>query len=404
MTNENFYQTLPTFHDFSGITDTRNYQAVPEDWVVVLTDIKGSTNAIQQGRYKDVNMVGAACIVAVTNACKPVKIPYVFGGDGATLLIPPSKINDVTRVLVATHQLSHQSFQLDLRIGIVPVRAIHEQNKEIYVAKYELSPGNYLAMFRGGGLELADYLVKNPTSQHDYHIDITQYGKLDAPDLGGLSCRWEPLTAKKDQMLTLLVLEREHTNDTQNTPHSAYHDILHHIHTIVSQHPESHLPVADATMRFVWPPKGLMLEAKTQQHKGPVWWNLLTLYVESFVQYLCNRNNWCIGNFHAADYREELKSNADFQKFDDMLRMVIDCTSQEISDILAYLDRLYKEGHIIYGSHVSNHALMTCFVSSLLHKEHVHFIDGADGGYAVAAIQLKQQLSDLQAKENPEIT
>lgn len=37
-------------------------------------------------------------------------------------------------------------------------------------------------------------------------------------------------------------------------------------------------------------------------------------------------------------------------------------------------------------------ALMTCLVFNLRKSEHVHFVDGGDGGFAIAAKQLKTQL------------
>ena len=37
---------------------------------------------------------------------------------------------------------------------------------------------------------------------------------------------------------------------------------------------------------------------------------------------------------------------------------------------------------------------MTCYVPSFSDGKHVHFIDGGDGGYAIAAKQLKQQMKD----------
>ena len=42
---------------------------------------------------------------------------------------------------------------------------------------------------------------------------------------------------------------------------------------------------------------------------------------------------------------------------------------------------------------VPDTALMTCLVFNLEKSEHVHFIDGGDGGFAIAAKQLKAQLA-----------
>jgi hypothetical protein len=46
---------------------------------------------------------------------------------------------------------------------------------------------------------------------------------------------------------------------------------------------------------------------------------------------------------------------------------------------------------IFYDLHISNEALMTCMVESATDNHHIHFIDGA-GGYALAALQLKEQV------------
>ncbi|TIL80394.1 MAG: DUF3095 domain-containing protein, partial [Mesorhizobium sp.] len=45
-----------------------------------------------------------------------------------------------------------------------------------------------------------------------------------------------------------------------------------------------------------------------------------------------------------------------------------------------------------YGLHRQKSALMTCLVASPLQRDHLHFIDGAAGGYAVAAASLKAKV------------
>ena len=61
----NFYADIESFDNFSKVADVDNYVIAPDDWFVVIADIKGSTLAIGEGRYKEVNMIGAACINAV---------------------------------------------------------------------------------------------------------------------------------------------------------------------------------------------------------------------------------------------------------------------------------------------------------------------------------------------------
>jgi hypothetical protein len=46
-------------------------------------------------------------------------------------------------------------------------------------------------------------------------------------------------------------------------------------------------------------------------------------------------------------------------------------------------------GIVRYGLHRQDAAMMTCFTPSAMRADHVHFIDGARGGYASAATALK---------------
>ena len=65
--SESFFSGLPVFSDFMGVADKRNYYDASDDWLVVVSDIKGSTKAIENGRYKDVNILGASSIIAALN-------------------------------------------------------------------------------------------------------------------------------------------------------------------------------------------------------------------------------------------------------------------------------------------------------------------------------------------------
>ena len=87
-----------------------------------------------------------------------------------------------------------------------------------------------------------------------------------------------------------------------------------------------------------------------------------------------------------------MRTHADYRKFDDSLRMVIDISVEQNEALRKYLDSLYKEGLIFYGLHQSDDSLMTCYVDDIQEGNHIHFIDGANGGYAMAAKEMKAQI------------
>jgi Protein of unknown function (DUF3095) len=81
--------------------------------------------------------------------------------------------------------------------------------------------------------------------------------------------------------------------------------------------------------------------------------------------------------------------NSDFRKYDDGLRMILDCTEELGQALNARLVAAAEQGVVRYGLHRQDAAMMTCFTPSAMRSDHVHFIDGAQGGYASAATALK---------------
>ncbi|MEC8195539.1 MAG: DUF3095 family protein, partial [Pseudomonadota bacterium] len=59
--------------------------------------------------------------------------------------------------------------------------------------------------------------------------------------------------------------------------------------------------------------------------------------------------------------------------------------------IEAILQKAYAGGVIRYGVHVQDAAMMTCIVPSPVERSHKHFVDGASGGYALAARNMRAQ-------------
>ena len=84
-----FYKDLPTLESFSQIFSDVQFERVPDDWWIIMTDVVGSTLAIEAGRYKEVNSAGSIAVMAISNHLGDMEFPFIFGGDGMTCLIPP---------------------------------------------------------------------------------------------------------------------------------------------------------------------------------------------------------------------------------------------------------------------------------------------------------------------------
>jgi hypothetical protein len=284
-----FYESLPAFDDFEGFTDPSRYHPLPGDWQVVLADIRGSTKAIAEGRYKDVNMMGAASITAVLNALKPFDpvpdVPYVFGGDGATLAVPDDAVEKVRHALIRTRALCETQFGLGMRIGIVPIADIRALGRDILVAKFRLSPGNHLALF-SGGVEMVETLVKDEKAGAAYRADSGE--ATDPPDLGGLSCRWSPIQARNGKIVSLLVLSTDTDADART---AAYKNVIACLNQALNQDLGDLSPVIDANLNFRWPPTELLCEARATAGSGlgAIWKRLAVILAQSALQWFLHR-------------------------------------------------------------------------------------------------------------------
>ena len=109
------------------------------------------------------------------------------------------------------------------------------------------------------------------------------------------------------------------------------------------------------------------------------------------LHYLIIRSGVRVGGFDAATYLRQAVENSDFRKYDDGLRMILDCTPALADSLERRLAA--ARGIALYGLHRQSAGMMTCFTPSPTRSNHVHFIDGAQGGYAAAATALKARAS-----------
>ena len=140
-----------------------------------------------------------------------------------------------------------------------------------------------------------------------------------------------------------------------------------------------------------WPPYGATLEAHAQRGRGSLGAARRKALFESFVAWAMIKTGVKIAGFDARRYRRIVGENADFRKFEDGLKMTIDCDPRTEAHLRSLLEDGVQAGTIEFGVHAQSEAMMTCIVPSIFKDSHIHFVDGASGGYTAAALALKHQ-------------
>ncbi len=390
MSAEAFYSELPSHQDFDTGNLHDDFVPVPEDWVVVAADIVRSRDAINDGRYKQVNMVGAAVIAAVLNELGQDQVPFVFGGDGAVLVVPASQAEAAAVAVSGVVSLAREVMQLELRGAAIPVADIRRQGGDVRIRKYQLSPGNHLAMIVGDGLLIADRILKDPDAVRPFALKET----VRAPVLDGLSCRWDPLPAQNGRIVSLIL---------KPTGNVLLSDVLEEVSGAIGINPyrdDEKIRLAEKPrLRFRFPPRGLGLEVRFTSHGHRLKGYLMGIF-ESLVFLYGYTTGRRFGPFEPKKYIKELGLNTDHRKLGDSLQLVLDLSVAQLSALEVLLEKLADEGRAVYGLHVSDAAIMTCFLQDLEHNKHIHFIDGSGGGLSMAATDFKARIAAL-GEDNP---
>ena len=354
---------------------------MPDDWLVFIADIKNSTQAIEQGKYKEVNLIGAASITLSIQAINNADFPFVFGGDGASLCIPPQHAEAVSNELAKLIRFAEDNFSLQLRVAMIPAKDIYQAGKQLLVSKLEITEGRFIALFRGGGLDYADQLVKNSEQLFSVHRH-----RETVEELKGLSCRWSPIPAKKGNIISLLVVARGENVST------VYQNILVKVRNILNCSIEDANPISLNKKQYQSFWSALKQESKYHDRLMSVKFLHRIFGIARAVFIFRYGFNPALFNFNAKEYKDSIKQHSDYRKFDDTLRLIVDCRIDEYELLRVELNKAYENQEIYYGLHASKEALMTCFVESTHQGHHLHFIDDGDRGLAMAAKQLKSQL------------
>ena len=391
MAAEHFYSELPVLDDFSAITDLSNYTELPENWHIIIADIQNSTGAIQSGLYKAVNILGVSVITSILNIAKPLPIPYIFGGDGATLCIPDSLLSQARQALIATKILAHGEYNLRLRVGMVPVNVVHQAGRKVLITRHRVSKYYVQAAFAGGGIEFAESLIKNETAGVAYRLE--EKGEAPVADFSGLECRWDNVPSKYGETISLII---KATASSMEKEAAIYNEIITKVRQIYGDD-DICRPVYISGLKTTFEGRKLSHETNIRtfaQGKRAYIRYWLKIRIQNVLGWIFMTFRINVGGVPWGDYKSDLVSNTDFRKFDGVLRQVLSGTSEQRKELTAYLEDRFTKRECVYGIHSSSSALITCLISKRS-GDHYHFVDGSDGGYAMAASAMKEKLKTL---------
>lgn len=389
--NSHFYADLPVVENFFDASDQQNYHPLPGNWHIAVTDIVNSTAAIQEGRYKTVNILGASPIVGILNAGPRDEIPYTFAGDGSAFCIPDSLLGEARRVLGGARKIGSQEYGLDLRAAIFPVSKIRRQGYDIRVARYRASEFYTQAIFTGGGISHAEELLKDDGNKQ---FRVAPLEDAASVDFSGLECRWQEVEHQDKEVLTLLVK----SNPAVEQPEQIYERVLQKMRDIFGFDDQTN-PIDESQLSMKLSFSKLMDEARFRTF-GRGWLRRLGYILRVQLQTIIGKILMSLGYETSATdwslYKPDMVRNSDHRKFDDMLRVVISGTSSQRSRLEQFLQQQHRRGALAYGMDVTNAAMITCMVFQY-HRDHVHFVDGKGGGYVSASKGLKRRLEKLNS-------
>ncbi len=374
--SDRWVDTVPVLDHFEKVADPSHYAPLPDDWHLGVSDVVDSTSAIEAGRYKAVNLAGAGTISAVANALGREFSLFVFGGDGARFSVPPIQAPAAADALSRVAMWAERELNLRLRVGMTSVAEVRAAGFDARVAFWQASDHVRYAMFTGGGLEWAEAQLKSGA------ISLLPAPEHEEPNLTGLSCQWGPILPRQGKILSLIVKPEPGASKER------FAEITSGVIALLEEAAAaSPVPADGPDVR--WPSTAIGLQARIARRAYPGWRRRLHVLVTTALTWLVFKLRIRIGRFDPDRYRREIAVNTDFRKFDDALMMTVDCSPDAALRLREVLDEATTAGVVRYGLHLQDQALITCVVPSVLTSDHMHFVDGADGGYASAARQLR---------------
>ena len=384
MDSTRFYSDLPAnFIPVSKLMgDETRFFDVPEDWQVILTDVRKSTDARSDGKYQAVNLVAAGSVIAALNIAHRagVTLPFFFGGDGATLLAPPSLAGRILKALTVHRENARANFELDLRVGSVPVADVYRHGLRLKIAKVDINQGLVVPVALGEGLQYVERIVKSD----DYAAPSAL--PEAALDLKGMECRWNNIEPPENTQEVVCLMLAACDDRRQAAIFSAVLDQIDAIYGPLAMRN----PVSLTQLKLKPTLEKISTEMRARLGRFDLGYLVLNWFLTR------------IGGLYfeftkeGASYLNHVVQWSDTLVIDGRISTIMSGTVGQRNRLVESLRCLEEHGEIRFGIQVCTASVMSCYVRNR-RDQHIHFVDGLGGGYTQAATMLKKKLMESTA-------
>ncbi|WP_179376279.1 DUF3095 family protein [Winogradskyella wichelsiae] len=359
------------------------FSEVPNTWHVVVVDILNSTLAVDQGKHHQVNLTATGAIISVLNFIRKekqnIEIPYFFGGDGATFIIPTLFLNKIIKILDNYSLHIKKNTNLILRVGHISVAYLLTQKTSLKIAKHQLTDQLSIPIVLGNGLKKAEEIIK--TNFEESYATNFEKALLN---LEGMECRWKEINPIQTQKkVVCLLLDAINEADQR----LIYREVISEMDTFFGAF-NNRQPIKSNNLKLNFSILNIWEEMKislTKQNFGYLLKKWFSTLVGKFYLNLSSNGK---------QYLKQIGQLSHTFMLDGMINTVFTAEQSKIDLFTDYLNQLEKDKKIIYGIHITHASVMSCYVLDRKTK-HSHFVDGTEGGYTSAAKMLKQKLKNI---------
>jgi len=362
------------------LNNKETFTAMPIDWQVLVVDVKEPSVALENDLHNKVNLAATGSIVTVLNTLKSInkeiQIPYFFRGDGATFIVPDAVLGKVVAALETYGVHVSKNLNLKIHIGHIKVGDVYLKDTTLGIAKLKLNTYLVTSIIYGNGLKVAEQLIRD-----NFKEEMTILDRQLPIDLEGMECRWDEIFPSEEEKKVICLTVVCNNEKIQSEIYTKILDEIDYVFGDLSKR----TPITTVKLK---------LDNSFHKMRTEMYARLGKFDRGYLIQ------NWMItyfGKYYfkffkgGKDYLFRVTQLSDTIVMDGSINTIFSGTHRQMNQLKMLLDSLESDGKILYGIFATYASTMSCYIEDR-EENHIHFVDGTEGGYIKAAEHLKTKL------------